>query len=189
MGVRRGKYFDTKHIQSDLLKSQDPYDLTMVFLTLMNAGRRKTRLWANPFTTAIPDNTDNRWKRRKVLMCTQHLAYRQRNCYRLAINKMTKFLQYETRDRRANERDLQDLHRLRIEGAATELNYDSWHMREALTSRTQGHMCISMTKSLPTLRSGSLGRFERSWPLYPTKKCSPRRRADLGTESAVLAPR
>merc|ERR1712038_22825 len=139
MGVRRGKYFDTKHIQSDLLKSQDPYDLTMVFLTLMNAGRRKTRLWANPFTTTIPDNTDNRWKRRKVLMCTQHLAYRQRNCYRLAINKMTKFLQYETRDRRANERDLQDLHRLRIEGAATELNYDSWHMREALT-RTHVHL-------------------------------------------------
>ena len=66
-------------------------------------------------------------------MCTQHLGYRPRNCYSLAINKMSKYLQYETRDRRTNERDLWDLQRLRIEGAATELDYDSWNMREALT--------------------------------------------------------
>ena len=147
VNLKRGNYYYTQHIQSDLLrvfhgicsiktlKSQHPYDLTMVFLTLLNAGRRKQRLFANPFTTAIPENTDNRWKRRKVLMCTQHLSFRQRNCYRLAINKMTKFLQYETRDRKANKRDLWDLHRLRIEGAATELNYDSWNMREALTRK------------------------------------------------------
>ena len=56
-------------------------------------------------------------------------------CYRLAVNKMTKYLQYETRDRKPNERDLWDLHRLRIEGAATELDYDSWNMREALTRK------------------------------------------------------
>ena len=48
---------------------------------------------------------------------------------------MTKYLQYETRDRKPNERDLWDLHRLRIEGAATELDYDSWNMREALTRK------------------------------------------------------
>ena len=56
-------------------------------------------------------------------------------CSRLAVNKMSKYLQYETRDRKPNERDLWDLHRLRIEGAATELDYDSWNMREALTRK------------------------------------------------------
>ena len=105
----------------------------MVFLTLLNASKRKSRLYANPFTTTILDSPDKAWKRRKVKMCTQHLGYRPRNCYRLAINKMTKYLQYETRDRSSNQRDLWDLHRLRIEGAATELDYDSWNMREALT--------------------------------------------------------
>ena len=48
---------------------------------------------------------------------------------------MTKYLQYETRDRYPNEKDLRDLHRLRVEGAATELDYDSWNMREALTRK------------------------------------------------------
>ena len=105
----------------------------MVFLTLLNASKRKSRLYANPFTTTILDSPDKAWKRRKVKMCTQHLGYRPRNCYRLAINKMTKYLQYETRDRSSNQRDLWDLHRLRIEGAATELDYDNWNMREALT--------------------------------------------------------
>ena len=105
----------------------------MVFLTLLNASKRKNRLFANPFTTPIPDNVDKTWNRRKVKMCTQHLAYRPRNCYRLGVRKMQKYLQYETRDRRPNEMDLLDLHRLRIEGAATELEYDSWNMREALT--------------------------------------------------------
>ena len=105
----------------------------MVFLTMLNFGRRKNRLFANPFTTPILESPDKAWGRRKVKMCTAHLGFRPRNCFKLARVKMLKYLQYETRDRGPNQRDIGDLQRLRIEGAATEYNYDSWNMREALT--------------------------------------------------------
>ena len=66
----------------------------MVFLTLLNASRRKNRLFANPFTTPIPDTMDRTWKRRKVKMCTQHLGFRPRNCYRRVLSRFLENANY-----------------------------------------------------------------------------------------------
>jgi large subunit ribosomal protein L20 len=116
----------------------------MVFLTAAlpaarGAIQRKWRMHSNPFFMSIPDNTDRTWKRRRMLMCTQHLRHRERNCYRLAINKATNYIEKETKGQGDAFKDACDLHKLRIEAAAGEVNYDSWNMREALT-RTGVHV-------------------------------------------------
>ncbi len=111
-----------------------PVAAAMVFLTqaLFRSFRRKQKLHSNPFLMDVPHMADRSWKRRKVFQCTAHLQGRSRNTFKCAVRKMTKWLQYETRDARKVASDLNELHRVRVEAAALELNYDSWNIREAM---------------------------------------------------------
>ena len=75
---------------------------------------------------------DRYWKRRKQFLMTAHFYGRSRNCYGLAWRYNIKALQIATRMRIEKKRDVRDLWDCRVEGVANTLNYNTWHMREAL---------------------------------------------------------
>ena len=86
----------------------------------------------NPFFGKQQISPDRYWKRRRMFLMTAHFYGRPRNCYKLAQRYNIKQLQIVTRMRQEKKADARDLWDCRVEGVANTLNYNTWHMREAL---------------------------------------------------------
>jgi len=89
----------------------------------------------NQFFGQIERGPDRFWRRRRLYMMTAHLYGRSRNCFSVALRYNIRQLQHVRKMREARKGDARELWDSRVEGQANELNYDTWHMREAL-SRT-----------------------------------------------------
>jgi len=105
----------------------------MVFLSSTLCARIAKH--TNEFFGLAQHGPDRFWKRRRLYMMTSHLYGRARNCYRIAMRYNIRQLQHVRKTRDARKLDTKDLWDARVEGQARELNYNTWHMREAL-SRT-----------------------------------------------------
>lgn len=103
----------------------------MVFLTQGLFARISKH--TNPFFGKETVGYDKFWKRRAVYLQTAHFFGRHRNCYKLAFRYNLRALTYVSMGRKYRKQDNKDLWDTRIEGACNELEYNSWHLRDALT--------------------------------------------------------
>jgi len=109
----------------------------MVFLTSSLLARIQKH--TNEFFGRPQISADRFWKRRKLYMMTAHLYGRSRNCHYVAARYNIKQLTMARINRQVRKDDAKDLWDARVEGQANELNYNTWHMRDAL-SRTGIHL-------------------------------------------------
>jgi len=75
---------------------------------------------------------DRTWEKRKVYLQSSHYFGRLRNCYKLAQRINLRALTYVSSSRKYRKKDMRDLWDIRIEGACNDMNYNAWHMRDAL---------------------------------------------------------
>ena len=127
----------------------------MVFLSGPNFARFFKH--TNQFFGKVQKHPDKSWSRRRTFLMTSHFYGRSRNCFKLALRYNIKALQTAVRIRQQRKKDAQELWDCRIEGVSNTLNYDSWHMREAL-ARTgiylDRHIISNLTLTEPrTMRS------------------------------------
>ena len=73
------------------------------------------------------------WKKRQTLMQTANFQGRQRNCWKLAIRKLHKTLEFVTQGREQFRRDFKQLSEQRIEAAANENGYNAYNIRDCLS--------------------------------------------------------
>lgn len=83
---------------------------------------------------------------------TSHLYGRARNCYALAVRYNIGALELAVKLRRLKKKDAGELWEDRLDGVANTLNYNSWHMREALARcgvYLDRHMLSNITLTEP----------------------------------------
>ena len=101
-------------------------------MLLTNCLMARIAKHTNQFFGRHQISPDRKWNRRRTFLMTAHFYGRSRNCYGLAFRYNIAALQLAKDLRKANKKDAVDLWESRVEGVANTLNYDTWHMREAL---------------------------------------------------------
>ena len=106
----------------------------------------------NQFFGRAQVGPDRYWNRRRTFLMTSHLYGRSRNCYALAVRYNIGALELAVKLRDVKKKDAVDLWEDRLDGVANTLNYNSWHMREALARcgvYLDRHMLANLTLTEP----------------------------------------